>query len=96
MRVLWKNSWELLRQEGALDTGFILWRCKDLPGSRGAASIMSEVWKDEAGETGMGGAKEASCDKQTAQYCLCVKVEGNPKSELYEMVIDNLLSEVYL
>jgi hypothetical protein len=57
---------------------------------------MSEVWKDEAGETGMDGAKEASCDKQTAQYCLCVKVEGNPKSELNDVVIDNLLSEVYL
>ena len=53
MRVLWKDSLESLRQEGTLGTGFILWRCTDLPGSGGAASIMSEVWKREAGKTGM-------------------------------------------
>ena len=53
MRVLWKDSLESLRQEGASGTGFILWRCTDLPGSGGAASIMSEVWKREAGKTGM-------------------------------------------
>ena len=53
MRVLWKDSLESLRQEGTSGTGFILWRCTDLPGSGGAASIMSEVWKREAGKTGM-------------------------------------------
>ncbi|MBE7446145.1 MAG: hypothetical protein HS132_13190 [Planctomycetia bacterium] len=53
MRVLWKDSLESIRQEGASGTGFILWRCTDLPGSGGTASIMSEVRKGEAGKTGM-------------------------------------------
>src|SRR3989304_9088857 len=57
MRVLWKDSLESLRQEGASGTGFILRRCTDLPGSGGAARIMSEVWKREAGKTGMASGK---------------------------------------
>ena len=35
MRVLWEDSLESLRQEGASGTGFILWRCTDLSGSGG-------------------------------------------------------------
>lgn len=55
MRLLWKDTLESLRQEGASDTGFILWGCTDLPGSGGSANILSAVWEREAGKTGMAG-----------------------------------------
>ena len=66
MRVLWKDSLESLRQEGASGAGFILWGCTDLPGSGGAASIMSEVWEREAGKTGM------ACGQSLLHEAICL------------------------
>lgn len=63
MRVLWKDTLESLRQEGASGTGFILWGCTDLPGSGGSANILSAVWEREAGKTGM--AREQSLLHET-------------------------------
>ena len=42
MRVLWKDTLESFRQEGASGTGFILWECTDLPESEGAANILTK------------------------------------------------------
>ena len=53
MRVLWEDSLESLRQEGASGTGFILWGGTDLSGSGGVSSIMLEVWESETGGIGM-------------------------------------------
>ena len=53
MRVLWHSSSELLRQEGALDTGFIVWGCTDISGGFGSTCIVSEVWESEEGEAGL-------------------------------------------
>ena len=53
MREMWHGSSESLRQEGATDTGFIMWGCTDIFGSGGSAGIMSGVWKSEDGESGM-------------------------------------------
>jgi len=49
--VLRHGSPMLLRQEGASDTGLVLWRRPDLSGDRGAASPMSEVRESEARES---------------------------------------------
>jgi len=53
--LLWHTPTGLLRQEGALDTGFILRGCPDLSGGGGSAGIVSEVREGEAGETGLAG-----------------------------------------
>ena len=50
MRLLRSDPLELLRQEGALDTGSVLWGCSDLSGGGGAAGPMPEVWESEARE----------------------------------------------
>ena len=42
MRVLWKDTLESFRQEGASGTGFIQWDCTDLPESEGAANILTD------------------------------------------------------
>jgi len=44
------DLFELLRQEGALDTGPVLWGCSDLSGGGGAAGSMPRVWESEARE----------------------------------------------
>ena len=40
----------LLRQEGTLDTGSVLWGRPDLSGGGGAAGPVPEVWEGEARE----------------------------------------------
>ena len=50
MRVLRNDPLELLRQEGALDTGPVLWGCSDLSGGGDAAGPMPGVWESEARE----------------------------------------------
>jgi len=66
MRLLRSDPLELLRQEGALDTGPILWGCSDLPGGGGPASLLPEVCSREAREAGLGFEQsflhEAICD----------------------------------
>ena len=49
IRLLWDGASELLRLEGAVDTGFILWREADLFGSGGSAYSMSEMREGETG-----------------------------------------------
>lgn len=48
--LLWYGSSELLRQEGAADTGFVLRGCTDLPGGGGTAGLLPGVREGEAGE----------------------------------------------
>src|SRR3989337_1105888 len=55
--LLWHNPTELLRQEGALDTGFVLRGCPDLSGGGGSARPVQEVRESEAGETALAGEK---------------------------------------
>src|SRR3989304_5196051 len=56
--LLWHTPPELLRQEGALDTGFILRGCPDLSGGGGSAGIVSEGGGGEGG-----GARERPAEE---------------------------------
>ena len=47
--LLWYGTSELLRQEGAADTGFIPWGCTDIFGGRGSAGILPQIWEGEEG-----------------------------------------------
>ncbi len=55
LRMLWRGSSRILRQEGATDTGFVLRGCPDIFGSRGSESQVQGVRKSETGETALAG-----------------------------------------
>lgn len=55
MWLLRKDAPELLRQDGATNTGLIVWGCPDISGSGSQACSVQEVRKSEAGETSMVG-----------------------------------------
>src|SRR3989304_2090962 len=51
--MLWEITPKPLRQEGSVDTRFVMWGCTDIPGGGSPAGIMQEVRKSEAGESGL-------------------------------------------
>src|SRR4030042_5412460 len=49
LRMLWRHLPESLRQEEAVDTGFVLWGCPDLSGGGGASCLLPEMPEGETG-----------------------------------------------
>ncbi len=55
MRLLRHSASQLLRQDRTTDTGSVLWRCADLPGSGSSTHPVQKVWESETGEAPMAG-----------------------------------------
>src|SRR3989304_5871189 len=51
--MLWESTPKPLRQEGSVDTRFVMWGCTDIPGSGSPAGIMQEVRESESGGGGL-------------------------------------------